>query len=76
MIYELRCEKSGLRGCDLVPHKQSCTAIEDGLRLEILDLGSRGIVICSKNKGADKLHSNCAADLRLCFPRCKNQFLS
>ena len=30
---------------DLVPHKPGCTAIEDGERLEILDLGRRGIVL-------------------------------
>ena len=30
---------------DLVPHKPVCTAIEDGTRLEISDLGSRGIVL-------------------------------
>ena len=30
---------------DLVPHKLGCTAIEDGLRLEISDIGSRGIVL-------------------------------
>ena len=29
---------------------------------------------CSKNKGADKLHSYCTADLRLCFCMCKNSF--
>ena len=27
---------------------------------------------CSKNKGADQLHSYCEADLRLCFRICKN----
>ena len=30
---------------DLVPQKPGCTAIEDGERLEISDLGSRGIVL-------------------------------
>ena len=28
-----------------VPHKPDCTATEDGKRLEILDLGSRWIVL-------------------------------
>ena len=42
--------------------------------LEILDLGRRGIVLCSKNKGADQLHIYCAADLHLCFCICKKQF--
>ena len=30
---------------DHVQHKQGYTATEDGLRLEIKDLGSRGIVL-------------------------------
>ena len=29
---------------------------------------------CSENKGADQLRSYCAADLRLCFRKCKNRF--
>ena len=31
---------------DQVQHKPGCTATEDGQRLEILDLGSRWIVLC------------------------------
>ena len=39
-----------LRVSDQVPHKPSCAATEDGLRLEISDLRSRGIVLfLSKN---------------------------
>ena len=30
---------------DQVAHKPGCTATEDGYRLEISDLGSRGIVL-------------------------------
>ena len=30
---------------DQVPHKPGCTATEDGQRLEISDLGSRGIIL-------------------------------
>ena len=30
---------------DQVPHKPGCTTTEDGERLEISDLGSRGIVL-------------------------------
>ena len=48
-----------------VRHKPCCTMTEDGYRLEISDLQSR---LCSENKVADQLHSNCAADLHLCFP--------
>ena len=59
---------------DQVPHKPGCATTEDGKRLEISDLGTRGIVVylCSDNKGADQLRSNCAADLRLCFRICEN----
>ena len=32
--------------------------------------------ICNKNKGADQLHSNCAAGLHLCFRICKKQVFS
>ena len=39
--------------------------------LEISDLGSRGIVLCSENKGADQVR---AADLRLCFAYAKSSF--
>ena len=35
---------------DKVQHKPGCTATEDGLRLEISDLGSRGIVLCMWQK--------------------------
>ena len=35
---------------DLVRHKPGCTATEDGYRLEISDLGSRGIVVSVKRK--------------------------
>ena len=46
--YEPRSEKTGLRSFDQVSHKQSCTVTEDGERLEISDLGSRGIVLSVK----------------------------
>ena len=37
-----------------VKHKPDSTATEDGQRLEILDLESRGLYyLCSKNKGPD-----------------------
>ena len=54
---------------DQVWHKLGCTATEDSYRLQILDQGSRGIVlsICSKNKDADQLCGYSATDLRICF---------
>ena len=37
--------KPVFRVLDQVGHRPDCTATEDGLRLEISDLGSRGIVL-------------------------------
>ena len=34
-------------------------------------IGSRGIVLCSENKGADQLRGYREADLHLCFRICK-----
>ena len=39
------CEKLVFRVSDLVRYKPGCTTIEDRKRLEISDLGSRGIVL-------------------------------
>ena len=44
-IYEPVCEKTNNLGSDQVQHKPVCTVTEDGWRLEILDLESRGIVL-------------------------------
>ena len=55
ILIEPRHEKTNILVSDLVRHKPGCTATEDGYRLEISDLESRGIVLCSKNKGADQL---------------------
>ena len=41
-------KKTCLLGFDQVRHKPGCTAIEDRLRLEIKDLGSRGFVQSTK----------------------------
>ena len=40
-----RHEKTNVLVFDQVPHKPGCTATEDGQKLEILDLESRGIVL-------------------------------
>ena len=46
---------------DPVRHKSDCTATENGQTLEILDLGSRGIVlniyVYRENNGTDQLRS-------------------
>ena len=39
-----------------------------------MDLGRRGIVLCSENKGADQLRGNPTAELRLYFRICENRF--
>ena len=44
-MYEPRHEKACLLVSDQVQHEPSCTATVDGLRLEISDLGSKGIVL-------------------------------
>ena len=43
--YEPRYEKTNVLVSDLVRHKPGCKATEDGWRLEISDLESRGIVL-------------------------------
>ena len=43
--FEPRHEKTSVLVSDLVRHKPGCTATEDDQRLEILYLGSRGIVL-------------------------------
>ena len=63
--------KTNVLVSDLVRHKLGCTATEDGERLEISDFESRGIVLCSENKGADQPHGYREADLHLCFRICK-----
>ena len=66
MIIEPCCKKTCLRGFQPV-----CTTTDDGLSLEISDLGSRGIALCSEYKDADQLRNH-AAELHLCFFRiCK-----
>ena len=64
---------------DQVRHKPACKATEDGWRLEISDLGSRGsglYYLCGKNKGTDQLRSYRTADLHRCFRICKKQVFS
>ena len=46
-INEPRHEKTSVLVSELVRHKPGCTATEDGYRLEISDLESRGVVILS-----------------------------
>ena len=56
---------------DKVRLKLCCTATVDGQRLEILDLESRGILLCREIKSADQLPGYHAADLCHCFHLCK-----
>ena len=44
-LFEPRHEKTNILVSDLVRHKPGCTTTEDGKRLEISDLESRGIVL-------------------------------
>ena len=62
---------------DQALHKPGCTTTQDGQRLEILYIGSRGLYyLCSENKAADQLRDYREADLRLCFCICKNPVFS
>ena len=45
LSFEPRHEKTNVLVSDLVRHKPGCKATEDGYRLEISDLESRGIVL-------------------------------
>ena len=55
---------------DQVGPKPGFTTTEDGYRVEISDLGSRGIVLSWENKGAGQLHS------AILFLHCKKQVFS
>ena len=44
-MYEPVREKTNNVGSDQVQHKLGCTVTEDGKRLEILDLESKGIAL-------------------------------
>ena len=44
-VNEPHHEKTNVQVSDQVQHKPGCTATEDGYRLEIWDLESRGIVL-------------------------------
>ena len=43
-------DKTNNLGFDKVRHKPDCTVTEDGQRLEILDLESRGIILSVRRK--------------------------
>ena len=45
MLFEPRQGKTNILVSDLVRHKPGCTATENGYRLEISDLETRGIVL-------------------------------
>ena len=76
-VNEPHHEKTNIVVSDQVRHKPGCTATEDGKRLEISDLESRGIALSVlRNKGADQLRGNREADLRLRFCICKTLVFS
>ena len=49
-MYEFVREKTNNLGSDQVGYNPGCTVTEDGKRLEILDLESRGIVLSVSQK--------------------------
>ena len=68
MIFEPRCEKTGLRGFrNRAVQPQKMTR---GLKFRIQEV--EGLYYpCSENKGADQPRGYREADLRLCFRICK-----
>ena len=73
--YEPRCEKTGQ-----VRHKPGCATTKDSKRLEISDLGSRGIVLPVYRKKTKALQAQLwgyrEADLHLCFRICRTLVMS
>ena len=62
---------------DHVRHKSGYTTSEDGMRLEILDLGIRGIYhLQSEFKDTDQLGGNCTDDDAFVFVYAKKQVFS
>ena len=73
LLFEPRCEKTGLRGFRPGP-------TQTGLYSHRRWLETRNFVFmnnqCSENKGADQLRGYREADLRLCFRICKKPVFS
>ena len=67
-INEPRREKPCLRGFPAVQPQKMVRDLKFRIK-EVEELHH----LCSENKGADQLHSHCAADLRLCIRICKKQ---
>ena len=61
---------------DHVRHKPGCTTTQDGKKLEISYLGSRGIIyyLCSVNKGADQLSGTAKLICVFVFAYAKSRF--
>ena len=75
---EPRCEKTGLWGFPTRSDTNRAVQLQKiakGLKFRIYK--EEGLYyLCSENKGADQLRSYCAADLRLCFSKCKKPVFS
>ena len=69
LLFEPRCEKSGLRG--LRPGPKMARGLKFRIQVE------EGLCYqCSENKGPDQLRGYREADLRLCFRICKKPVFS
>ena len=80
MIYEPRCEKTGLQGGGFPTRPHTNLAVQPqkmarGFKFGIWE--AEGLYyLCSENKDADHVRGYREADLRLCFRICKNPVFS
>ena len=69
--YEQLGEKTNNLGYQ-VQQKLACTVTEAGQKPEISEIRRKGLYyLCSENKGADQLCSDCTVDVRLCYGICR-----
>ena len=76
--YEPRCEKNRSSGFPTRPHTNHAVQTHKmarGLKFRIWEVEGSYYPF-SLNKCADQLRSYCAADLRLCFRKCKKPVFS
>ena len=78
ITYEPRHEKTGLRGFTTRSDTNQVRQSQNMARaLKFRIKKEEGLFyLCSENKDADQLRSNCIADQRLCFRICKNRFIT
>ena len=78
LLYELRRQKTGLRGFRPGPTQTRLrNQLNEARNLKFQIKEVEGLYYpCSENKGADQLRGKREADLRVCFRICKNPVFS